>query len=83
MEEYFGVDGSDAASSGLPRYDADGGFKDYGLGISANYKFTNTWGLIAGFNYHRMLGDAEDSPLVDDEGDKNQYKVSVAISYSF
>jgi outer membrane protein len=83
MEEYFGVDGSDAASSGLSPYDADGGFKDYGLGISANYKFTNTWGLIAGFTYHRMLGDAEDSPLVNDEGDKNQYKASLALSYSF
>jgi outer membrane protein len=83
MQEYFGVDGSDASSSGLPLYDADGGFKDYGLGISANYKFTNSWGLIAGFTYHRMLGDAEDSPLVNDEGDKNQYKASVAVSYSF
>ncbi len=83
MEEYFGVDGSDAANSGLPLYDADGGFKDYGLGISVNYKFTNTWGLIAGFTYHRMLGDAEDSPIVGDEGDKNQYKTSLAVSYSF
>ena len=32
MEEYFGVDGSDAASSGLPFYKADGGVEDYGLG---------------------------------------------------
>jgi len=83
MEEYFGVDGSDAASSGLPFYEADGGIKDYGLGISANYKFSKTWGLIVGFNYYRLTGDAEDSPIVDDEGDKNQYKAALAVSYSF
>lgn len=83
MEEYFGVDASDAASSGLPPFDADGGIKDYGLGISANYKFNKTWGLIALFNYYRLVDDAEDSPIVDDEGDKNQYKAALALSYSF
>jgi outer membrane protein len=83
MEEYFGVDGSDAASSGLPFYKADGGVKDYGLGIAANYKFNKTWGLIANVSYYRLTGDAEDSPIVDDEGDKNQYKAALALSYSF
>ena len=83
MEEYFGVDGSDAASSGLPFYKADGGIKGYGLGIGANYKFNKTWGLIAKVNYYRLTGDAEDSPIVEDEGDKNQYKAAVALSYSF
>ena len=83
MNEYFGVDSSDAASSGLPFYEADGGIKDYGLGLTANYKFSKTWGLIAGFNYYRLTGDAEDSPIVDDEGDKNQYKGTLAVSYSF
>jgi outer membrane protein len=83
MEEYFGVDGSDAASSGLPFYKADGGIKDYGLGIGADYKFNKTWGLIATINYYRLTGDAEDSPIVEDEGDKNQYKTALALSYSF
>jgi len=30
-----------------------------------------------------MLNDAEDSPLVDDEGDKNQVKGFLAVTYSF
>ncbi len=83
MEEYFGVDGSDAASSGLPFYKADGGIKDYGLGIGANYKFNKAWGIVANVNYYRLTGDAEDSPIVDDEGDKNQFKSAVAVTYSF
>ena len=83
MDEYFGVDGSDAAASGLPFYEADGGIKDYGLGIAANYKFNKTWGIVANVNYYRLTGDAEDSPIVDDEGDKNQFKSAVAVTYSF
>ena len=77
------IDSSDAASSGLPFYKADGGIKDYGLGIGANYKFNKAWGLIAKVSYYRLTGDAEDSPIVEDEGDKNQYKAAVALSYSF
>jgi MipA family protein len=83
METYFGVDSRDSASSGLPVYDADGGIKDYGLGIGANYKFNKTWGIVANVNYYRMTGDAEDSPIVSDEGDKNQFKSAVAVTYSF
>ena len=83
MDEYFGVDGSDAAASGLPPYEADGGIKDYGLGIGANYKFNKAWGLVANVNYYRLTGDAEDSPIVDSEGDKNQFKSAVAVTYSF
>lgn len=83
MEEYFGVNARDAASSGLPPFRPDGGIKDLGVGISVNYNFTNTWGLIAGFDYYRLVGDAADSPLVDDEGNRNQFKGVVAVSYSF
>jgi outer membrane protein len=83
MDEYFGVDGSDAASSGLPFYEADEGIKDVGLGIGANYKFNKKWGMVASLKYYRMTGDAEDSPVVDDEGDENQYKTAVAVTYSF
>jgi outer membrane protein len=83
MDEYFGVDGSDAAASGLPFYEADGGIKDFGLGIGANYKFNKAWGIVANVNYYRLTGDAEDSPIVDDEGDKNQFKSAVAVTYSF
>jgi outer membrane scaffolding protein for murein synthesis (MipA/OmpV family) len=30
-----------------------------------------------------MINDAEDSPLVNDAGDKNQYSTVVAVTYSF
>ena len=83
MNEYFGVDGSDAASSGLPFYEADGGIKDFGMGISVDYSFTPVWGVISWFNYYRMIGDAKDSPIVDSEGNRNQLKAGLVLTYSF
>jgi outer membrane protein len=83
METYFGVSRANAANSGLPRYSADSGLKDAGLSLIGHYKFTKTWGLIGNLNYTRMLNDAEDSPLVKDVGDKNQYTGVVAVTYTF
>jgi len=83
METYFGVSSSNAASSGLPKYSAGSGLKDAGMSLTGHYKFTKTWGLIGNVSYTRMLNDAEDSPLVKDVGDKNQYTGILAVTYSF
>ena len=83
MDKYFGVDGSDSARSGLPFYEADAGIKDFGIGISVDYSFTPVWGLISWFNYYRMTGDAKNSPIVDSEGNRNQFKAGLVLTYSF
>ena len=83
MAAYFGVDAGDSARSGLPFYEADGGIKDVGLGMTVDYKFTPQWGLISGVNYYRLTGDAEDSPIVAQEGNENQLKAGLVLTYSF
>jgi outer membrane scaffolding protein for murein synthesis (MipA/OmpV family) len=83
METYFGVDATDSARSGLSQYSASSGIKDVGLNVTGNYQFNQKWGLVGAVGYTRMLNDAEDSPVVDDAGDKNQYKAVVAVTYSF
>jgi outer membrane protein len=83
MDAYFGVSPSNADRSGLPQYSADKGLKDAGVSLIGHYKFTKTWGVIGNVSYTRMLNDAEDSPLVKDVGDKNQYTAVVALTYSF
>jgi len=83
METYFGVDGNDAARSGFPTYKAESGFKDTGLILIGHYKFNQSWGMAGVVNYTRMLNDAEDSPLVKQAGDENQFKALVAVTYSF
>jgi len=83
MGDYFGVSPSNAASSGLPQYDANSGIKDAGLSLTGHYKFTKTWGMLGNIAYTRMMNDAADSPLVKGVGDKNQYTAIVAVTYSF
>ena len=67
MDTYFGVSGSDAARSGLKRYSADSGMKDVGVTVTAIYALNKSWGITGGIAYSKLLNDAEDSPLVDDD----------------
>jgi len=90
MQTYFGVSRSDSdrtATTGnrLRRFNADSGFKDVDFGVTANYitPWSKNWGILGSFRYARLLGDAEDSPLVDDVGDKNQWFFALALSYTF
>ncbi len=83
MDTYFGVSAADSVRSGLQTFNADSGFKDVGLGLLYETEFSRHWNLLAGFKYSRLLGDAADSPLVDDEGSENQLLVGAVVGYLF
>jgi outer membrane protein len=83
MNAYFTVDSGDAARSGLSQYNADGGFKDFGLNMNTRYNFYENWSLMGLASYTRLVGDAADSPVVEDEGDENQFFAGVLVVYSF
>jgi len=83
MDEYFGVSGKESAKTGLSKFSASSGFKDYGIGLTGHYKFNQSWGLLGNVGYTRMINDAEDSPIVNKVGDENQYEAVVAVTYSF
>ncbi|HXV23961.1 MAG TPA: MipA/OmpV family protein [Alphaproteobacteria bacterium] len=81
MSEYFGVNASDAARSGLNTFDADAGFKDVGVSANVNYRFAEHWSatLLGGFT--RLIDDAADSPVVDNRGDENQLFLGFTVNY--
>lgn len=83
MQSYFGVSGSQASRSGNRRFDADSGFADVGLEARINYALTDHWMLFGSLGYSRLLGDAADSPLVDDEGSANQFRATTGVAYRF
>lgn len=83
MSTYFSVSADDSADSGLRRYEADSGFKDVGAQLMIGYKLTENWGITGALRYTRLLGDAADSPLVEDEGNENQLLLGLLVSYSF
>ncbi|MBV6631966.1 MAG: MipA/OmpV family protein [Alphaproteobacteria bacterium] len=83
MDTYFTVDTGNSALSGLPVFEADSGFKDIGIGTTLTYDFNDSWGALARIGYTELLGDAADSPIVDDEGSSSQFLAAVGITYRF
>lgn len=83
MENYFGIDEDDAERSGLDEFDADSGFKDAGLRLGLDYRFTAAWSASLIGQYKRLLDDAEDSPVTDDEGSANQFFTGVLVNFAF
>ena len=72
MDNRFGIGGQDARRSGLGRHDADAGFKNATLTGALSYQLNPSWSVTGIAAFTRMLGDAEDSPIVDDRGTPNQ-----------
>lgn len=83
MSTYFGIDQTTVGSSGLALYQAEAGFKDVGVTLTANYALTRNWGLVGIAGYTRLIGDAADSPIVDVEGDAGQGRLGLGVSYRF
>lgn len=82
-QTYFGIDANNAARSGLARYDAEAGIKDVSIGVNAMYSLTRNWGLTANAQYKQLVGDAADSPIVDQEGSAGQVFLGLGVMYRF
>jgi outer membrane protein len=83
MGTYFTVDTADAPSAGLDAYDADDGIKDVGGTLSLTWRLPGSdhWGIGGVFSYFRMVGDAENSPVVDDAGSPDQLFGGLFVSF--
>ncbi len=83
MDTFFGVHGHDARRSGLHRYDAGAGIKDFRINPAIVMHLSPHWHVAAGLMYKRLVGDAEDSPVVDDRGSADQWIGGVGVAYSW
>ena len=83
MSSYFGIDAADAARSGLDQFSADEGFKDVSFGGALTYRLFERWSVSGLASYTRLLGDAADSPVVDDVGNENQFFAGALVNYRF
>lgn len=82
-DAYFSVSASDAAATGLARYDAAGGVRDVGVSVFASYALNDRWSLDLLAGYSELVGDAADSPLVRDRGDKGQPFLALGATWRF
>lgn len=80
-QSFYGVSASQAANSATySRYDAGGGFENYGVELEENYQITQNWSATTSVSYTRLLGDAKDSPIVDNKG---FFSAGVGLAFRF
>ena len=85
---YFTVTPAGGVVSGLPVFDADGGWKSAGINLLTGVDFDGdlTNGGLAGFvtgGYTRMLGDAKRTPLTSIRGTRDQWLVGAGLAFTF
>ncbi len=83
MNEYFGVTPADSLASGLPVYVPGSGVRDVRGWAAAILHLSPQWHVSAGAMYLRLVGNAADSPLVSEEGSKNQWIYGVGALYAW
>jgi len=64
-------------------YKADAGFKNAGLSAILIHPLNDDWSLTGIAGYSRLLFDAADSPIVKDNGSRDQFTGGVGLSYTF
>ncbi|BBC74357.1 structural protein MipA [Altererythrobacter sp. B11] len=85
---YYSITPGQSLASGLPAYQADGGFTKAGASLLMAYDLDGELAngglaLFAVGSYSRMLGDAKDSPIVSIRGSANQWAGAIGIGYTF
>lgn len=78
-ETYFGVTAAETAESGIDTYEAKGGLMSAGVELGARYLFNQNWGVEGAASWDRLMNDAADSPITENE---DQYKVRLGITRS-
>ncbi len=78
---YFGVSEAEAAASDgrFTAYDINGGVTRAGVELGAQYDLNEDWGVVGAVTYDRLVGDAADSPVVE-QGDRDQYGLRVGVT---
>lgn len=86
-EYYYSIDPAGALASGLPVFDADGGFKHWRVGLFANQSLSGDllhgWSLFGVGLYTKLSGDFADSPIVDDRGSSSQWFGGLGVAYTW
>jgi outer membrane protein len=84
---YFSISPTQSLASGLPVYNAHGGWKNYSVGGVVTYSLTGDllhgFKVLAGGTYRRMLNDFGDSPTVSIAGNRSQWMGAVGLAYTF
>ena len=85
---YYSVSPAQSVASGLPEYQADGGWDSWSVGLFGGYDLNGN-ALDGGFAvfvlgaYSRMLNDARTTPYTSLRGDAGQWTAGAGLAYTF
>ena len=84
---YFDVTPAGAAASGLSSFDADGGFKSWGVNLLGAVALTGDLrgglSLAVIGSYSRLQKDFRRSPITSEAGSPNQWFGAIGLAYTF
>jgi len=85
---YFSITPAGTAASGLPTFQAEGGWKNVGAGLFATVDLDGDlrnggFALFAAGSYSRLLEDAKRSPVTSIRGDADQWLGLLGVGYTF
>lgn len=83
FKTYYGVNSEEALRSGLREFHPHSGWGAFGVGGAITWKATNKITTSVFSEFKRLAGDAGDSSLVFQRGDKNQFTMGLSASYRF
>ena len=83
MQQRFGVTPQAAMLSGLPVYAAGSGVRQGYAWPAVIVRLSPQWFAAAGAFYQRLSGDAANSPIVTQRGDRNQWTAGIGIAYTW
>lgn len=81
-DTYFGVTSEESAASGYGTYAPGGGFNMVAATFEARYAINDSTALLGEIQYGRLIGDAADSPIVQDK-DQPALRVGIVRNFSF
>lgn len=77
MEQNYGVSSADAIA-GRAAHNASAGFSEASIKTFANYTIEGPHSVTGSVKYTKLLGDAKDSSIVEDDDD-----ISLAVGYAY
>ncbi len=82
---FFQVTPAEAERSllGVQPYAPHGDFLSAGGLVAVEYRWNRRWSFSADAEYHRLMADAADSPIVADLGSADQFRVTVGVRHTF
>lgn len=85
---YYSVTPTQSAGSGLPQYEARGGWDSVTAGLVVGWDLSGDlrdggFALFSLASYSRMLNDARDTPYTSLRGDADQWVIGGGVAYTF